>query len=101
MNVLQPLLNEEGEGSFNLQDGEKKIGDLTFRVVGEELTAYHTEVSSEYGGQGLGKKLVEALVDYARSRNLKVRPLCPYVHMVFKRNPEEYNDIWLKKSLGS
>ncbi|MEJ7678874.1 MAG: N-acetyltransferase [Segetibacter sp.] len=37
------------------------------------------------------------MAEYARENNLQVIPLCSYVHLQFKHNPSEYNDIWNKK----
>ena len=37
------------------------------------------------------------MVDYARKHDLKVIPLCPYVHAQFKRHPDEYADVWNKQ----
>jgi len=34
------------------------------------------------------------MVDYARSYNLKVIALCPFVSAQFKKHPEQYADIW-------
>jgi uncharacterized protein len=42
------------------------------------------------------KKLLSAMVDYARKNQLKVLPLCPYVLAQFKRHREEYADVWEK-----
>jgi hypothetical protein len=48
-------------------------------------------------GKGLGKKLLEEMVNYARKNKLKVIALCPYVFAQFRRHPEEYADIWKNK----
>ncbi|HEU5364304.1 MAG TPA: N-acetyltransferase [Hanamia sp.] len=36
------------------------------------------------------------MVDYARTNQLKVIALCPYVLSQFKRHAEEYHDVWKK-----
>ena len=47
-------------------------------------------------GKGLAKKLLIAMVDYARKNNLKVIALCPFVHAQFLRHPDEYKILWKK-----
>ena len=42
-------------------------------------------------GTGSGKKLVRAAVEYARQRNLKIRPTCPFAKSVL--STEEFADI--------
>jgi predicted GNAT family acetyltransferase len=53
-------------------------------------------VSPKAEGKGFAKMLLEAMVDYVRKHDMKVIPLCPYVHLQFRRHPEQYADIWLK-----
>ncbi|WP_100074883.1 GNAT family N-acetyltransferase [Chryseobacterium camelliae] len=91
------LANVKGE--IQLFSDDQKAGKMDISVIGEKLTVYHTEVSEEYEGRGFAKILLEKLVSYARENNLKIVPLCPYVHAQFKRHPEEYNDVWLKEKL--
>ena len=67
-------------------------------ISGNDLTVYHTEVLPKAEGRGLAKKLLSAMVDYARKNNLKVIALCPYVFAQFKRHPEEFANIWKNKS---
>ena len=87
-------LNEKGHGAFYAMEGEKQLGEMEVGVSGHNLTVYHTEVSPEAEGKGFAKKLLATMVDYARSSDLKVIPLCPYVHAQFRRHPEQYTDIW-------
>ena len=89
-------LNEKGHGGFYILDGAEQMGEMAISIAGNNLTVYHTEVSREAEGKGFAKKLLTAMVEYARGKGLKVIPLCPYVHAQFKRHPEEYNDIWNK-----
>jgi len=89
-------LNEEGHGAFYIMDDTQQMGEMVVSVTGNNLTVYHTEVSPQAEGKGFAKKMLDAMTDYARKNNLKVIPLCPYVHAQFKRHPQQYADIWNK-----
>ena len=89
-------LNETGDGSFYIEKGGERIAEMVIRISGSNLTAYHTEVFSKGEGKGLGKQLLEAMVDHARRNGLKVIALCPFVHAQFKRHPDTYADVWNK-----
>jgi uncharacterized protein len=52
----------------------------------------HTEVSDELKGQSVGYQLVHTAVEYARTHQLKIIPLCPFANAVFKKKPE-YADV--------
>jgi len=96
MEEIQLKLNNEGEGVFYLQEDGEQIGKMEVGTSGNTLTVYHTEVAEKASGKGYAKKLLQAMVDYARAHGLKVTPLCPYVHAQFKRHPDEYADVWLE-----
>ncbi len=90
---------EEGKGgTFALEEGGSRVAELVVGISGGELSAYHTEVAQQLEGKGIGKKLVGAMADYARTNGLKVIPLCPYVHAQFARNEKMYADIWKKEA---
>ncbi|WP_294286498.1 GNAT family N-acetyltransferase [uncultured Chryseobacterium sp.] len=86
-------------GEVQLFSDDQKAGKMDISVIGNKLTVYHTEVSKEFEGRGFAKILLEKLVGYAREHDLKIVPLCPYVHAQFKRRPDEYSDVWLKEQL--
>lgn len=87
------------KGEVQLFSDDNKAGKMDISVIGEKLTVYHTEVDPQYEGKGFAKLLLGQLVSYARENNLKIVPLCPYVHGQFKRHPEEYNDIWFRETI--
>ncbi|WP_338877112.1 GNAT family N-acetyltransferase [Spirosoma sp. SC4-14] len=92
---VQLTLNQKGHGSFFVADANgEKIAEMVISVSGDQLTVYHTEVSPNAQGKGLAGELLKTMVAYARAHQLKVIPLCPYVHAQFKRHPALYNDIW-------
>jgi len=89
---------QEGEpNSFDVWDEDGKVGEMIFDITDRNLTVYHTEVDPEKEGKGYAKLLLDAMVSYVREHNLKVIPLCPYVHLQFKRHEEQYQDIWNKE----
>ena len=90
-------LNERQRGAFVIQENGKQLGEMVVSISGNNLTVYHTEVAPEGEGKGLAKKMLQAMVEYSRKNNLKVTPLCPFVHAQFKRHPEEYTDLWQAK----
>lgn len=96
MEDIKLNLNEKGHGHFFVNKNDEQIAEMQIGISGNDLTVYHTEVSPEYEGQGLAKKLLSAMVDYARTNQLKVIALCPYVLSQFKRHAEEYRDVWKK-----
>ena len=80
--------NNEIKGVFKAIDGEKTAGKITYAWAGsDKFIIDHTEVNPIYRGQDVGKKLVLAAVDYARKKNAKIVPLCPFAKSVFDKNP--------------
>lgn len=79
----------ESKGSFYFDNDGVRAAELTYSKAGEErIIIDHTEVSDDHRGEGLGKKLVFAAVEYARENNIKILPLCPYARSVFSRHKE-------------
>lgn len=88
---------QEGEpGSFDVYDEDGKAGEMIFDISGTNLTVYHTEVDVAKEGKGYAKLLLDAMVEYVRKNQLMVIPMCPYVHIQFKRHEDLYRDIWNK-----
>jgi uncharacterized protein len=90
-------LNEKNHGEFYIMDNDEQIAKMEIGIAGNDLTVYHTEVVPKAEGKGLAKKLLSTMVDYARSRHLKIITICPYVYAQFKRHPDEYADVWKNK----
>ena len=73
-------------------EGEK-LAEMTYSKAGDSLIIIdHTEVSEKLKGQGAGKQLVHAAVDYAREHNIKILPLCPFAKAIFDKTPD-YSDV--------
>lgn len=97
MSKVQMKIDEKGNGAFFITDDEVQLAEMAFTLSDHTLTVLHTEVVEKAEGQGLAKDLLNDMVRYARENSLKVLPLCPYVHLQFKRRPEKYVDIWQRE----
>lgn len=64
------------------------VAELTYSLQGSTITFLHTGVPSTLEGQGVGRKLVIAGLDYARASGFKIRSLCWFVSLYLKRHPE-------------
>ncbi|WP_138433458.1 GNAT family N-acetyltransferase [Winogradskyella algicola] len=81
------------KGEFYLEINTNKMASMTYSYAGDDkIIIDHTEVDPSLKGQGVGYKLVEASVNYAREQGLKIMPLCPFANAVFKKKTE-YIDV--------
>ncbi|WP_336645354.1 GNAT family N-acetyltransferase [Microbacterium sp. USHLN186] len=72
------------------EDGRQsaEIGEESYVDVGDDRVLHHTEVSEEYGGQGLASTLVRAVVDDAVASGRSIVAVCPYVVGWLGKHPE-------------
>lgn len=80
-------------GQFDLYYNTEKAGEITFQWDGERRMAIdHTEVFEGFNGKGIGKKLVQHCVHYAREKGYQIKTICPFAAKVFDVE-ETYNDL--------
>ena len=96
MNDIKLKLKDNGQGAFVIEDGDVRLAEMEMAVNNGNLTIYHTEVADELKGKGVATQLLSTMAAYAREKQLKVIPLCPYVLAQFKRHEDQYADIWNK-----
>jgi len=79
---------------FVIFDADKLAAELTYSPHGDDrMVITHTVVDPAYGGQGLGQRLIDAAVAYARASGRKIQPVCSFVAKVFQRKGEAYTDV--------
>lgn len=76
---------------FELFDSGDKIGHIEFSEREGVLKITHTEVREKYSGKGFGKKLIMAVVEYAKKHNFKIRPLCAAAAQILRN--DEFADV--------
>lgn len=85
--------DDGNSGEFIAKKDSKKAGFMSFTWSGKDkFIIDHTEVDPEFEGQGIGKQLVHAAVDYARKNNLKIIPKCSYAKSVLEKD-EKLHDV--------
>jgi predicted GNAT family acetyltransferase len=94
MNPITLKHRNNGRDAFTLEENGEELAFMEVGTSEDRLTVYHTEVAEKLKGEGIGVKLLEVMADYAREHNLKVLPLCSFVHTHFKKNKKAYSDIW-------
>lgn len=86
-------INDTKKGYFEAVEDGKEAGKMTYTWAGDsQFIIDHTEVSPEFNGKGVGKKMLMAAVDFARKNNVKIIPLCPFAKSVFDK-VEEIRDV--------
>ena len=69
------------------RDGEL-IGFATYARADDVLTVPHVETLVEHRGQRFSEILMAGIVDDARSRSLRIDPLCSHFAIYLRRNPD-------------
>ena len=78
----------DGVGQLVLNRDGVRLGALDYHDrPGGPIYIDFVEVSPRMRGTGLGKRLVEAAVAWARESNRKVVPICTYSRSVIERDP--------------
>lgn len=94
MYPIQTKIDDQNRGAFVVEEEGEKLAEMVVAIRDKRLIVYHTEVSDKLRGKGVAGKLLEAMVAHARDHNLKIVPLCPYVHAQFERDAPRYDDLW-------
>lgn len=76
------------KGEFFANDAQqKRIAEISYLWSEQQkIIANHTWVDDSLRGQGVARLLLDALVQFAREKKLKIVPTCSYVEAVFKRD---------------
>lgn len=79
--------NNEDKSRFEIEV-EGEVAFAEYHLVDDHIVFPHTVVPKALEGRGLGAKLVEAGLEYAREEGLSVVPRCSFFARYFERHPE-------------
>src|ERR1700733_4424476 len=74
-------------GRLELRAGDA-VAFIQIRVRPPVLSFIHTEVPTELRGQHVADALARAGLEYARMRQMTVKPFCPFVASYIRRHQE-------------
>ena len=85
---------EDGaRGAFYIEVDGERVAEMIYRRANPtRITVIHTEVSDALSGQGVARKLLDALVAWARATGTRVVATCPYARAQFQRD-ESIRDV--------
>ena len=76
------------KGAFYIDKAGQQVAEMTYsRTNATMIIIDHTDVDDSLRGEGVGRQLLNALVDWARSTGTKVLPLCPFAKSQFDKDP--------------
>lgn len=93
METIEIHEGEKGISFFSIHVDGMEVGRMSVSTEPGILVAGYTSVGFEQRKSGYGKKLIDAVVGYAKQHNLKVLARCGFVAMIFNKYPETYDDI--------
>ncbi len=74
------------KGRFIIYDNDEFAGELTYYWEGDtKFVVDHVGVDKQFGGKGYGKQLVMRAVEFAREKEVKIVPVCPFVKALFEK----------------
>lgn len=85
--------DDGSKGSFYIEIDGTKHGEMTYVWAGpDKIIIDHTEVGEVLKGKNAGRQLVQKAVAFARGKQIKIMPLCPFATAIFRKTPD-YNDV--------
>ena len=70
-----------------------QVGEMTYqRPTPQRMIIDHTRVFEGFEGRGIARQLVLASVDFARTNNRQIVPVCSYARTLLTRT-DEFKDI--------
>ncbi|HEY9159707.1 MAG TPA: GNAT family N-acetyltransferase [Desulfomonilia bacterium] len=82
------IVHDEEGGSFSCQINGLECR-AEYEMAGDDvIDIFRTFVDPSLRGRGIAEKLMRRVLEYAKDRNLKIRPSCSYAVTFFRRNPQ-------------
>ena len=82
--------DNENDARFELtEDGVTSFADYSVR--GDVRALLHVETPIAARGKGSAARLMDAIIEDARTRGLKLQPICSYAVAHFRRHPHTHD----------
>lgn len=77
---------------FQLPIADGAFAAAYYRIENGRVFLIHTEVPSEYSGQGIASQLAHGTFELLRATGRKAVPKCPFIGRFLIKNPQ-YSDV--------
>jgi len=84
------------QSRFEMETGAG-LAVADYRLSGETMTIYHSEVPMSLRGRGHGARLVFGALKLAREKGCKIVPSCWFVREVMQSS-DKFDDLWASRS---
>ena len=90
------MLIREGSNKFFIGESEEQVlAEITYDIDQElNFIIHHTFVDQSLRGQGIAQRLLDKVVEKARTTKVKIIPICAYAAKKMIGNPT-YKDVLL------
>jgi len=74
-------------GAFVIERDGQRLAEMTYvRAGAKRVIVDHTFVDDALRGEGAGRRILQAVVEWARAEQLLVIPVCPFAKAMFERD---------------
>ena len=92
MEIKQETIGNTGR--FYIEEGDDVVAEMDCELTDKKtLLIVHTEVAESLAGKGVGRHLVAAAVDYARTNSLMIKATCTFAKKILGNSPE-FADVY-------
>jgi predicted GNAT family acetyltransferase len=82
-----PIMMNTTTRRFEVTLGDE-VAFAEYRLEPDSIVFPQTVVPEAFAGKGVGGRLVQAGLSYAREHRLWVKPTCPFFHAYIAKRPE-------------
>lgn len=87
---MNSVIDHEDKQRFELvEDGKLAFAD--YGLAENVLALLHVEADPALRGKGAAGRLMEGILQQARVRGLRIRPVCGYAATYIQRHPEHHD----------
>lgn len=92
--MIKIEIKRDNEQFYIGDNPDEPLAEMTIVLNGEsQLIIDHTMVGEELRGQGVGDKLLEKVVEFARENERHIIPLCPFAKARLEKYKDKYQDV--------
>ena len=86
--MADEIINNVPMSRYELPLADGAVAVTYYSLQGGRVVLLHTEVPTEFGGQGIGKRLARAVFETLQAEGKRVIAKCPFMASYAVRHPE-------------